>query len=75
MSMKRKFKRQDERTNLSKASFNEGFNLGFREGRKDGVLHHAKIMEERLLTLSEVKGIGDKTFLKILLHLGYKDKA
>lgn len=50
------------------------FNKGLLEGKNIGIEESIKYFTEKMETLSDIKGIGEKKFLLIAHHLGFQEK-
>lgn len=61
-------------TTREKMAFNAGRQTGLQEGKTIGIEESIKYFEEKLTTLSDIKGIGDQRFKEICAHLGFKEK-
>jgi hypothetical protein len=49
------------------------FQLGVNVGRDEGMNRTIAYFEEKLSTLSDVKGIGEAYHHRILLHMGFEE--
>lgn len=50
------------------------YNQGLIEGKNIGIEESIKYFEEKLVTVSGIKGIGEQRFKQICAHLGFQEK-
>ena len=67
--MAKKFKRSNP---VLEKKYKEGYEAGYKKGMAYAKLQFAGFLTERFNGLSEVDGIGEKTFNKIKHHFGEK---